>query len=228
MVVFKYAFVPYKVDRMARKRLSRADSRERTAQRLLDAGERLIARRGLDATSVEDIAAAAGYSRGAFYSNFKSKEDLFFDVLRRNQERTNARFAGVLDQASPLEQVQARIRELYAALCSDGDSFMAWTEGRMLSARDPNFRERLAALVAQRRDFAVQLIEYLYRRGGHSPSLPLETLAMGLISLIEGVRLFVASCPDQMPREVAESILRDFVDSAMTQGGPRAVVQPGF
>jgi AcrR family transcriptional regulator len=205
---------------MTKKRLSRADSRERTARRLLDAAERLIARRGLDATSVEDIAEAAGYSRGAFYSNFKSKEDLFFEVLRRDQERTNARFAGVLDEALSLEQVQARIRELYASLYSDGDSFMAWTEGRMLSARDAKFRAKLAALVAERRDFAVKLIEYVYKRAGGIPSLPLEPLAMGLISLIEGVRLFVASCPNEMPRDVAESILRRFVDSAMTQVAP--------
>jgi AcrR family transcriptional regulator len=51
---------------MIRKRLSREDSREQTLQRLLDAAEKLIARKGLDAASVEDIAAAAGYSRGAF------------------------------------------------------------------------------------------------------------------------------------------------------------------
>ncbi len=199
---------------MMTKRLSRADSRERTAQRLVDAAERLIARRGLDATSVEDIAEAAGFSRGAFYSNFRSKEDLFFEVLRRDQERTNARFARALDETLPLEQVQARIREIYAALYDDGDSFMTWTEGRMLSARDARFRARLADLIAQRRDFVVRLIEYLYRRAGATASLPLEALAMGLISLTEGVRLFVASCPHEMPRDVAESILKHFVDSA--------------
>jgi AcrR family transcriptional regulator len=200
---------------MAKKRLSRADSRERTAQRLVDAAERLIARRGLDATSVEEIAEAAGYSRGAFYSNFKSKEDLFFEVLRRDQERTNARFAGVLQEDRPLEEVQAHLRKLYAGLYRDSDSFLAWTEGRMLSARDPKFRTRLAALIAERRDFVVKLIDYLARRAGGTLKAPLEPLAMGFISLIEGVRLFLASCPSEMPLDVAESILEYFVDSIM-------------
>jgi AcrR family transcriptional regulator len=49
---------------MARKRLSREGCRERTALPLLDAAERLIARKGLKATSIEDVAEAAGYSRG--------------------------------------------------------------------------------------------------------------------------------------------------------------------
>ena len=52
---------------MKRIRLSREASREQTQRRLLDAAESVIARKGLAATSVEDIAAAAGYTRGAFY-----------------------------------------------------------------------------------------------------------------------------------------------------------------
>ena len=200
---------------MHRKRLSRADSRERTAQRLMDAAEQLIARQGLDATSVEDIAEQAGYSRGAFYSNFKSKEDLFFEVLRRDQERTNRRFAGALEESRPLEQARARMRDLYAALYSDAASFMIWTEGRMLSTRDVAFRTRLATLIAERRDFVVKLIEDLYRRAGAVSTMPLEPLAMGLISLMEGVSFFGASCPEGMPPEVAQSILKQFIDSVL-------------
>jgi AcrR family transcriptional regulator len=202
---------------MARKRLSRADSRERTAQRLMDAAQRLIARRGLDATSVEEIAEAAGYSRGAFYSNFKSKEDLFFEVLRRGQQRINARFARALDEARPLDQVQSDLRKLYAGLYQDSDSFLTWTEGRMLSAREPKFRAKLVALIAERRAFVVKLIETLYQRAGGSPKVPVGPLAMGLISLIEGVGLFLASCPSEMPPDAAESILEHFADSVMPQ-----------
>jgi len=51
---------------MTRKRLTREDSQEQTRQRLLDAAQKLFARKGLDRSSVEDIAAAAGYTRGAF------------------------------------------------------------------------------------------------------------------------------------------------------------------
>ena len=64
-----------------RVRLSREESREQTQQRLLDAAQSVIAKKGLAGTSGEDIAAAAGYTRGAFYSNFRSKGDLFIELL---------------------------------------------------------------------------------------------------------------------------------------------------
>jgi AcrR family transcriptional regulator len=206
---------------MKRKRLSREESREITAQRLVEAAQRMIARRGLDATSVEDIAEAAGYSRGAFYSNFKTKNDLFYEVLRQDQERNNARFAGALDDALPLEQIQARIKEISAALLSDTDAFLAWTEARMLSARDVKFRARVAGLIAQRRDFVVTILEYLCRRTGGVASVPPANLAMGFISLSEGVRLFGASCPNEMTPEIARSILDVFTDAVLQQ-----VIQP--
>src|ERR1700730_12985354 len=76
---------------MSRKRLTREDSREQTTQRLLEAAKKLIAKKGLEAASVENIAAAAGYSRGAFYSNFGSKEDLFIDLLRRDHQKSSSK-----------------------------------------------------------------------------------------------------------------------------------------
>ena len=74
---------------MKRIRLSREESREQTQRRLLDAAQSVIARKGLAATSVEDIAGAAGYTRGAFYSNFRSKGDLFIELLRRDHRQAH-------------------------------------------------------------------------------------------------------------------------------------------
>lgn len=202
---------------MKRKRLTREESRELTSQRLVDAAQRLIARQGLEAASVEDIAEAAGYSRGAFYSNFKGKHELFYEVLRQDQLRNNAKFAVALDDALPLEQILARIREINAGLYNERDSFMAWTEARMLSARDPKFRAMVAELIAERRDFVVAILQYLAKRMNATPSVPLEALAMGFISLSEGVRLFGASCPSEMTAEIARSILDVFLDSILQQ-----------
>jgi len=200
---------------LKRKRLTRQEGRELTTQRLVEAAQALIARRGLDATSVEDIAEAAGYSRGAFYSNFKSKNDLFFEVLRQDQQRISGKFAVALNDATSLEQIRARISEINAGLFSERDSFLAWNEARMLSARDAKFRARLAALISERRDFIASIIEYLAKRTGSTPNFPVKALAMGFISFTEGVRLFGASCPSEMPAEVARSVLDLFVNSVL-------------
>src|SRR6187549_3687736 len=63
------------------KRLTRKEKQAETRQRLLEAAERVFLRRGLRGSSVEEIAAEAGFTRGAFYSNFRSKDQLFVELL---------------------------------------------------------------------------------------------------------------------------------------------------
>jgi AcrR family transcriptional regulator len=197
--------------------MTREDSREQTLQRLFDAAQRVIAKKGLEGASVEDIAAAAGYSRGAFYSNFASKGDLFIELLRRDHQRADAEFFALLDDTLPLDQIQARTRDIYSKLYRDDDCFISWTEARLLSARDPKFRAKLNALMMEKRDKIAQFIEYFYRRAGVKPSVPPTAMAMGFMSLVEGVKLFAISSPSEMTPEAAETTLSMFIDSIMTQ-----------
>ena len=200
---------------MTRKRLSREDSREQTTQRLLDAAEKLIARKGLDAASVENIAAAAGYSRGAFYSNFKSKDDLFIELLRRDHLKSMAELNVLRTSELPLDQVQDRARDIYSQMFRDNESFMNWTEARMMAARDTRFRAKLEALMAEKRAQIAVFIQYFHDRIGVVPALPPEKMAMGFMSLAEGVKLFMMSSPTEMTPATAESLLMLFVDSIM-------------
>ena len=62
-------------------RRSRAEAQAETRRRLLEAAAQVIRERGFGAASVEAIAAAAGFTRGAFYSNFETKEQLFVELL---------------------------------------------------------------------------------------------------------------------------------------------------
>jgi AcrR family transcriptional regulator len=199
----------------SRKRLTREDSRDQTTQRLLDAAQKVIAKKGLAGASVEDIAEAAGYSRGAFYSNFKSKSDLFIDLLRRDHERINAEFFAMKNDELSLDQIQEGMRAAYGKLYQDNEHFMNWTEARMLSARDARFRAKLNSLMVEKRDEIVGFIDYFYKRAGTSPTVPLASMAMGFMILVEGVKLFTVSCPNEMTPEVAESVLTLFIDSIM-------------
>ena len=200
---------------MNRKRLSREDAREQTTQRLLDAAQKLIAKKGLSAASVEDIAEAAGYTRGAFYSNFNSKDDLFIELLRRDHEKTQAQFHALQDDSIPLDQVHQRSREIYAHLYLDNESFMNWIEARMLATRDSKFRAKLNTLLAEKRGHIAEFIAYFYRRAGVTPPVPAEVMAMGFMSLVEGVQLSMLSSPADMTPNNAESVLTVFVESIM-------------
>ena len=200
---------------MNRKRLTREDSRERTTRRLLDAARKLIARRGLSETSLEEIAEAAGYTRGAFYSNFSSKGDLFIALLRRDHEATNAQLRALRDDSLALEEIHQRIREIFGQMYRTHESFMNWAEARILAARDAKFRARLDALLTERRAEIAELIQYVYGRIGVAPPLAATAVAMGFSGLFEGVKLNMLSSPGGMTSEDAESVLALFIDSLM-------------
>ena len=200
---------------MSRKRLTREDSRDQTTQRLLDAAQKLIARKGLSAASVEDIAAAAGYTRGAFYSNFNSKGDLFIELLRRDHDAHIQKFNALQSDALPLDQIHERARVLYSQLFRDDESFMNWTEARMLAARDARFRAKLNALIVEKRAQIAAFIEYFHQRAGSPPRVSSIAMAMGFMSLSEGVKLSMLSSPTEMTPETAESVLMLFVDAVM-------------
>src|SRR5579884_560745 len=190
---------------MNRKRLTREDSRDRTTQRLLDAARKLIAKRGLSDTSLEDIAEAAGYTRGAFYSNFSSKGDLFIELLRRDHEMTNAQLRALRDDSLPLEDIHQRIRDIYGQMYRTNESFMNWTEARILAARDAKFRAKLDVLLTERRTEVAELIEYVYGRIGIAPPLAAAAVAMGFNSLFEGVKLNMLCSAGGMTSADAES-----------------------
>jgi AcrR family transcriptional regulator len=199
---------------MARKRLSREESRKRTKEHLLDAAERLIARKGLNATSVEDIVAEAGYSRGAFYSNFDSKCDLFIEILRRDHLETHTKFLSLRDDTMTFEQIIARLRDIYSPQYRNDDSFMNWAEARLLAVRDPEFRAKLGVVDAEKRANINELVDYIYRRAKVTPPAPTSLMAMGFVSLMEGVKLTMLSSPNDVTSENAKTVLSIFIDSA--------------
>ena len=84
-------------------RLSREESRLQTRAHLLAAAKRLFVDRGFGATSLRDIAAEAGYTQGAFYSNFASKEALFIELIRERSKTQVADIARALKLPFPGE-----------------------------------------------------------------------------------------------------------------------------
>src|SRR6201994_4056253 len=70
---------------------SHAEKTAHTRSRLLRSAEKIFARDGFEAAKLEEIAADAGYTRGALYANFDTKEDLFMELLAEEVERRMSR-----------------------------------------------------------------------------------------------------------------------------------------
>ncbi|MGQ7938211.1 TetR/AcrR family transcriptional regulator [Paraburkholderia sp. D1E] len=195
---------------MKRQRLTREQSKDQTRLRLLDAAQAIFMKKGFVAASVEDIAAAAGYTRGAFYSNFRSKNELFLELLRRDHETMQAGLHAIFEDASSREEMEERVLRYYSSLHRENKCFLLWVEAKLLAVRDGRFRIRFNAFMHEKLEQLSAYIREFSTRVGTPLPLPAETLAMGLMGLCDGVQFFHTVDPQNVPSEMAETVLAGF------------------
>ncbi|AFT85577.1 TetR/AcrR family transcriptional regulator [Paraburkholderia phenoliruptrix] len=195
---------------MKRQRLTREQSKDQTRQRLLDAAQAIFMKKGFVAASVEDIAAAAGYTRGAFYSNFRSKSELFLELLRRDHETMQAGLRAIFEDAATREQMEERVMRYYSNLPRENKCFLLWVEAKLLAVRDGRFRLRFNAFLHEKLEQLAAYVREFSERVGTPLPLPAEMLAMGLMGLCDGVQFFHAVDPQNVPGEMAEAVLTGF------------------
>ena len=195
---------------MKRIRLTREQSRDQTRERLLDAAQAMFMKKGFVGASVEDIALAAGYTRGAFYSNFSGKSELFVELLRRDHEAMQADLRAIFDAEATREQMEARVLAYYSRLPQDNKAFLLWVEAKLLAARDARFRVRFNAFMKEKRErLAAYIEEFSARVGTPMPADP-ELLAIGLLGLCDGVQFLATADPQHVTPPVVEAVLASF------------------
>lgn len=168
-------------------------SRENTKARLLEAAAQVFAEAGLDGASVEAVCERAGFTRGAFYSNFDSKDELFLTLAagvadarvaavrtRVEQMRADGELA---DDCDPKDLVQ-QIMELGS---DDRLGVMLMSEIRIRALRDPAFGE---AYLAQEREMVAsiaRIVEDIVEAGSLRLRLPATDAARMLMIIWEGM-----------------------------------------
>ena len=126
-----------------RSRTPQAERTRATRRKLLDAAKRIFAKDGFEAARLEDIAAGAGYTRGAFYANFKSKEDIFFALFEEwVRERIESLTAATRRHSSPAGKLMA-LRTHYAELATDRRLVLISMEFKQFALRHPEAHARL-------------------------------------------------------------------------------------
>jgi AcrR family transcriptional regulator len=118
---------------------------EVTRQKLLGAGLRVFARDGFEASRIEDIAAEAGHSRGAFYANFDTKEDLFLALLEQQASKRITELQAALAGLPSREQRLSKMRQFYLGRATDRQWAMLTLEFKLYALRHSRQRARLAA-----------------------------------------------------------------------------------
>ena len=168
----------------ARKRLTRQESKEVTRTRLIEAAERLFIRKGFNDASVEEISEMAGYSRGAFYSNFDDKEQIFLAVVdRRRPKALDAIFQQV---SEPAERIVV-VREWFSNQWRLKDFIALRMEFSRRAMRDCSVRKHLAELRRQELEtYAASVGRYLNATEGVPGDRP-EIVALVLLAVAHGL-----------------------------------------
>lgn len=155
-------------------RKTRAEMKAETRERLLNSTREMFGRKGFGATTIDDIAENAGFSRGAFYSHFASKEDIAIELTTRHlaEHDGGPEPAGVEADGDRL---------------SDRD--LLRLEMLMLAQRDPAFAARCRALYRPHVEKAAETAEIGFIRGGRSSPADPVILAHAVMSLRLGAAL---------------------------------------
>jgi len=202
-------------------RLTREQSRDQTRQRLLDAAQAVFIKKGFGASSVEDVAADAGYTRGAFYSNFSSKAELLLDVLKRDHDTIMQRMSALFeDGEASRADMEARVLQYYSECYQNNACFLLWVEAKLHASRDPGFRASFNALMRELRQTTTDYIRAFSERVGTPLTMPPEQMALGLIALCDGVQFFYSSDPQSVPAQFAEDVLAQFFRRVVLSGAP--------
>ena len=185
-------------------------TRDDTREKLFEAAAQMFEQQGIRGASIETIAAAAGFSRGAFYSNFKSKDELIIAMLEDHVEqsiRRNldllARHKNLADFIDALKTMdRSRQDPLARAPLLDMEMIL-------FVARAEKRRPELAQRLRARRKLIADIVETTARNSGKNPSLNPAWISAIVLALEDGFRLHRLIDPETTP---ADSFLRAIGD----------------
>jgi AcrR family transcriptional regulator len=168
-------------------RLTRAEQHAMTRERLLAAAAQVIDRYSFSGASIDLITAEAGYSKGAIYSNFGSKEAVFLELLRVYMERDNASLDRILDLHP--DNLFTAVTHWLEVMDTETDCPLLVTELQLQARRSPAFAERYYALQEQQ----IHTLGKILTRYFDAASAPLpmnaDDLARCVTALAHGLSL---------------------------------------
>ncbi|MFJ9614020.1 TetR/AcrR family transcriptional regulator [Streptomyces noursei] len=186
-----------------RKRLTREESRQQTRGRLLAAAAELFTERGVNGTSVEQIAERAGYTRGAFYGNFEDKNALVAELLHNRTHHEVEEVRALAEGAPSLTDALDRLRAWNRDRAEHLPQWLALRMELVLHAlRNDELRPLLAERELLARDaHATGLEQAFAARGIQAPADP-AFLALIVHALEDGLLIQRLLTPDGIPGDV--------------------------
>jgi AcrR family transcriptional regulator len=167
----------------------REEQRERTREELLDAAASVFARQGFHGASVDQVAEAAGYTKGAVYSNFRSKEELFLELLERQLDRSVELLEEVAEAVPADRRIAAIVEAVDTLPVLEGEWFLLEAEFLLYAARneDPSVRERVASRQQLTRQRITAVVQRHLDDVGASDAVDAEDVTRLLTATADGL-----------------------------------------
>ena len=190
------------------KRLTRAEAKARTRERLLDAAARIFARKGYAGATVEEIDEAAGYTIGALYAHFGGKREMFLELMSSRASRRRTAVAEILRADDGLDPVDALAEFLERTGSPDPDLMALRAEFWLYAVRNP---DAMGALTAQRReqvDALVDLVSVAMEPRGVPPGVSARAVATVALAMFQGLTRQRRIDPDRVSGDLLAQGLR--------------------
>lgn len=193
---------------MTRKRLTREERKQETRQQLLDAGAIVFANHGLNGATVDKIAEEAGYTKGAFYAHFESKEGLFLSLFEAQLHAEVESIDVVMKVEPTMDQF---ITNMSGHFEEDWEKSRTWDmlkmEFMLYAMRDESVRQIFTDMVTKAiKSLENDLAPLLQDKD--KAKLSAEQLVWTILSMQSGMALFRYTMGNAMPERLFENALR--------------------
>jgi AcrR family transcriptional regulator len=167
--------------------MTRAEQQQLTRERLLDATLGVVRSRGLHDATIEEITEIAGYTRGAFYAHFGSKEEAVLEVLELHADDQVAAFRAAVMSAPTDEAAVAVLASLMGTSGSDRASGVEYAELAAKICRSDDLRARARELQSKIDLLLGECVESICERRGQQPRLPRAELGAIVGAILGGL-----------------------------------------
>jgi AcrR family transcriptional regulator len=193
---------------------------EATRARLIRAAEKIFAKDGFEAAKLEEIASEAGHTRGAFYANFESKEDLFFALLEGQISSRIDTVEQITRSFRDPEQKLRAFREFVLTVCEDRRWSLLALEFKLFAVRHPEVKARLAAMNRRLVKPRIGILRDVMEGSGRKLPVSPTAIAMSLSAVTNALGLEHMLDRSLMPEAALKQILANYFDSLIGSQSP--------
>ena len=172
--------------------------RGETRQRLLDSALSVFARNGYERATVDEIVREAGFSKGAFYVHFESKEDLFWEMLQERIDRQQELFREAIDVSQSVEENEKRILQVVFSSHAETLGPAVFLEFAAHGMRNPKVQERLSEMYGRWHAFVMETLTVGREMGLVRTDIDISLLSSAIMALIEGGMIQSSLAPEHL------------------------------